>query len=481
MKRSFLCGAVVCALSFAAMAKTDVYFFFDTEDYTCDRSNDAIRDIANLLAAEGVKGNFAVVGFLAARLQELGRKDVIDALRPHVIGSQSMYHTLHPDICELTDLADYRRAHELILAQEAECVGSLKAVFGRDRISFFVPPGNSVTYVGMAACTDLGMTFYGGGGMTDYHPPVSLKSAYGTGGLALSEDRGRGFWYFNMMMLSYSQLFHLETMIPHRGEREIDYDKVLDEMSRRDVLCLYMHPHMAVKTAHWDGINYRFENKVKWREWIPAPDRPAADTALYYERLRAFVRRLKADTRFRISDLDELARELRPRSAIARSDLPAIRTALAKGLGPVGARGSWCVADVFQAAVRFLRGEPAREPGRAWGFLRAPKGVSSETRLAAADLCAAAARIDLGTFLPESFKVGNAEIGPADFLMAALDVLIDGADEVVVTPREQLGSFAEIPTLEAFRIAGHWCHGKDFRDDWLSDRLRFQLWTFRFD
>ena len=47
---------VALLLSLGAFAKTRVVFYFDTEDYTCDRSNDAIRDIANILKSEGVKG-----------------------------------------------------------------------------------------------------------------------------------------------------------------------------------------------------------------------------------------------------------------------------------------------------------------------------------------------------------------------------------------------------------------------------------------
>lgn len=38
---------------------TKVVFFFDTEDFIQPRSADAIRDMANVLESEGVKGHFA--------------------------------------------------------------------------------------------------------------------------------------------------------------------------------------------------------------------------------------------------------------------------------------------------------------------------------------------------------------------------------------------------------------------------------------
>ena len=96
MKKLMVGLALFAAL--AADAKTKVMLFFDTEDYTCDRSNDAIRDIANLLTSEGVRGNFNIAGFLGTRIVELRRTDVIEALKPHVIGTQTLYQALHPNI-----------------------------------------------------------------------------------------------------------------------------------------------------------------------------------------------------------------------------------------------------------------------------------------------------------------------------------------------------------------------------------------------
>ena len=109
MKR-LMVGLALCA-ALAADAKTKVMLFFDTEDYTCDRSNDAIRDIANLLTSEGVRGNFNIAGYLATRILELKRFDVVEALKYHVIGAQTLYHTRHPDIAELGDNPSYERAY----------------------------------------------------------------------------------------------------------------------------------------------------------------------------------------------------------------------------------------------------------------------------------------------------------------------------------------------------------------------------------
>lgn len=141
-------------------------------------------------------------------------------------------------------------------------------------------------------------------------------------------------------------------------------------------------------------------------------------------------------------------------------------------------------SDVFQGVVRFLRGEKSFLPDRAYGFLAPPKGIGMPMRVFAHDLREAAEKIDFSGYLPSEIDVGSVKIGPADFLFAVLEVLDSGAEEVVVVPRPQLGSFDGIAKLETLKVAGtdKWIiHSPDFKDDYLSDRLRLQLWTLRYE
>ena len=74
------------------------------------------------------------------------------------------------------------------------------------------------------------------------------------------------------------------------------------------------------------------------------------------------------------------------------------------------------------------------------------------------------------------------KLGPADFLMAALEALETGAEDVTVKPRgSQLGDLEGFaPGLAKYRH--RWCiFSKDFKDRYLSDRLRYQFWTFRYE
>jgi len=48
-----------------AVATTEVMVFFDAEDYTSDRPNDALRDLCNLFHDEGFVVHIALAGYLA--------------------------------------------------------------------------------------------------------------------------------------------------------------------------------------------------------------------------------------------------------------------------------------------------------------------------------------------------------------------------------------------------------------------------------
>ena len=474
--RAMIAAFAVALAAAVAEAKTTVMLFFDTEDYTCDRSNDAIRDIANILKSEGVRGNFNIVGFLALRLQELGRRDAIDALKFHVLGSQTLYHSRHPEIAEIGDAADYETSYRLTMRDEAKAFGMIEGVFGEGRCEFWCPPGNSISPAAIDVYSDLGVQFSAGCGFCK----PSASGPY-SDFIARPGSAKLGLWYFNQYHLPYSGIFHLEAMLPRRDGKQPDYAKALERLAEYDFAGLYMHPHMAVKTDHWDAVNYRGANHCEWRKWKSAPDRDPCDTAVFYERLKAFIRMLKADPRFEFSDIASLRDSLRFRRPITAANVPAIRAALLGDFNCVKSPASWSVADVFQACVKLLRGESGHMPGKAYGFLSRPVGVSSPVEVSAADLRAAAAKIDLGTFVPSQIGVGGKMIGPADFLFAALEVLETGAEKVTVAPREQLGSFKEAPGLEKMNIAKSWVHSPEFADAHLSERLRLQLWTLRIE
>jgi hypothetical protein len=455
--------AISLFMAFVCSAeRTKVVLFFDTEDFIQPRSCDAIRDIANILASENVKGHFALVGYLGKKLVDWRRFDVIDALKNHYIGTQTLYHSLHPNLTEATDIEDFDAAYLHAMDEESRSIGMLMAATGTERMWCSVLPGNGNTVVGLYLYANLGIPFFGGG--TGMYEDVTKCG---------------DIWYCNQRHLTYAYSLHLESFLPGRNTGDID--EKLNELAKQQVVTLYMHPHMAVCKQHWDYV-FKKGNLYPFGEWPHAAARSPADTAIYYERIKAFLRKVKADPRFEFTDCPALYAAQNLRKSITQAEIPAIRKSLMESFGPVRTPGEWSIADCFLAVVKLLRGETSYNPDKTYGFLYAPVGVKKTARIKRNDLIAAAKCMDISRFLPVSIDVGGVKIGPADFLFAALELIETGAEEVTIEPRDQLGDIAHyLPKMANVNFKGTWIYTPEFQDNWTSNRLRWQFWTFRYE
>ena len=135
----------------------------------------------------------------------------------------------------------------------------------------------------------------------------------------------------------------------------------------------------------------------------------------------------------------------------------------------------------------FLRDDSLREfrPGRTYGFLEKPYAIDRSVALKTIDLRESAGRIDLSRHIPASIDVGGTRIGPGDFLVAALKALNGGPapskcpESVTISPSDPLADLDQFPRLRDFHPAGTWAFWPEYKDEFTSDRLRWQLWTWR--
>lgn len=446
---------------------TEVMIFCDTEDFTSDLSHDAARDLAKLFTEEGVRAHFAVVGYLARQWSALKRQDVCDALRPHVIGCHTLKHSVPPDIIERADVADAEEAVARTFKDESLAFDLIERALGK-RPLFGVPPGISKTCEAMYVYAKLGAPNYCDTVVTD--------------------GKDGDLWYANVRQFPYFYEFMIEDMLPGAGP-EPDYGRILDCIARHRRVLLFEHPNMICHTKFWDSINYRWGNNSAWGQWKKAPVRPAADVALYLRRQRELIRRLKADPRIVLTDLERVMAKSRPRVAISRADMPRLRDRLKSDFACIR-EPSWCVADVYQAAVRFLRGdETSHMPGFVHGFSAAPRGVTQRVVVSAEDVRQAARALNTEGFIPPVICVGNVDLGPADFLLAALDVLADEAspnrahsapNRITIEPKDQLGDIRKYPKLANFKPEDPG-FSKTFKDRYVSERQKLQFWTLRYE
>ena len=442
------------------MEKTELIFSFDTEDFTSNTAADAILTEAEILREEGVRGCFCLVGLLADQLVNWGRRDVLDALSHHEIDSHTLGHSLHPVINEYTDVEDFDAAYAEVIRQETEAIEKIRRATGCSRIYVAVPPGDDKSYAAMYAYADMGI-------------PIYADTVCDT-------PEGDGVWYCNIYNIEYVLGADGEEFFFHGGEAEIR--AALDRLAKRKRAVFYTHPHMSLFSEHWDSVNYNKINKHPFGEWEEAPRRPVRETERFYENLRLFVRLAKEDPRFRITTYGEIAERLAaiPPRIVRREDLPRFRDHLRERLYPMTEPDSFCLSDLFRAARAFLLGADAWKCVPERGFLYAPEAAKESVVLRAEEVKQSAANLPASGFLPVRIGIGWKTIGPADWLRAAYEVLCGAETVTVEAGREQLPSLDRLPLARDLSLRGTWIHSDSFRDNWLSDRLRWQSWTMRF-
>ncbi len=436
---------------------TDIIFSFDTEDFTSSRAADGILYEANLFREEGVKGCFCVVGLLAKHLKEWGREDVIEALSHHEIGTHTYGHTLHPMINEYTDIEDFYAAQKELIRQESLGVEYIKENLGVDRVWAACPPGNQKSYVAMYGYHKMGIPIYA---------DTFCDTEYGTGA-----------YYCNIFHANYT--FGIEWFLRDNGEEGIK--KVLDELAKRERAVIYTHPNMIIKSDFWDAVNYHKENLVPFGQWIEPEDLPEEITQTVLKNMRTLVRMVKNDPRFRIITYSQLAAEIASEGerVVKREHLASVYASLKEAIFPVQSPMSLSLADMMLACRDLLMGKEEHLCGDVYGFLEKPYEIESSITVTKEEIISACDYIKDGEFLPAQIKAGDKYIGPTDWLMAALEVLL-GKDTVVVEPKPQLPCLDCMPEVRDSDFKGTWQHSDSFEDNYLSDRLRYQSYTMRF-
>lgn len=433
---------------------TEFIFCFDTEDFTSNYACDAILDIAVLLESEDIRGCFMTVGLVAKQLVAWERYDVIAALKKHEIDYHTYGHSLHPNICEYTDIDDYRSAEKRLLASECEGLGMVKTAFNQERIYAVVPPGPSVSYAALYTYADLNI-------------PVYADSP-------LHTSDGADLYFCNSLHIEYYK--SLEELF--FSKINYDIDEFINSLATRKRVIIYNHPNMILYREFWDSLNYKGVNKNPFGIWDEPERRTENEVKHFYNSLRNFIHQLKKDGRFIFRTIGNITEKhaVKPRR-VTRDMLPELRASLQLHFGYVTKPINLSLSEIFIAVTAFLKGADNFTTGDSYGFLEMPYGIDKTCYVSAAGLLKAANEMCITDFLPGKIKVGDTDIGPADYLYAALDFLCDEMEMICIKPKIQQCSLDEFPYLRDFSLKGEWMYSKDFKDEYLSERLKLQAWT----
>ncbi len=147
-----------------------VMLTFDVGDFVNPRSMTALSRILKLLAKYHLRGLFFITGHVAEKLTKL--PEVLELLETHEIGYHSSSHTVHPTICEYTDVKEYREAYLTSLKRETAHINPLtgeiegkggiellRHLFPKKKVVCYRAPGLSWSPPHLEALVKLGIQF----------------------------------------------------------------------------------------------------------------------------------------------------------------------------------------------------------------------------------------------------------------------------------------------------------------------------------
>ena len=434
---------------------TEVIFSFDTEDYTHPGADEAVLRLAETLREEGIRASFNMVGALAEALEARGRQDILEALGYHEINYHTYRHSWHPVAAEYSDSPDWDGPYRRLVEIEKPGMEAVRRIFGRERLYAAVPPGNCVTAQSLYAYPDLGA-------------PVCVSSfpMRGTGGQSI---------YYCGSIYVENNVFWDSLLLAEGLEGAL---RRMDEWRAWERLVICMHPNLTYYPVFWDALNLNGSNQVEWGQWRLAERRSAQQIEQFYADFRQAVRALKADPHFRFITLQQVVENQAARADLGLEDARALLEAIqTKFFFAAHGASSYSLAEMWGACVYFLNGGTGTyRPGRIAGPTEEPEGINAATRVRAEDVRSAARGLAGLECIPARVQVGGQWIGPRDFMEAAHQVL-GGAAEAELQPCSQTPEYAGFYHLDEARLAGTWMYSPDFKDEWVSRRLKWQAWT----
>lgn len=114
----------------------------DVEDPINPLADDAALDIARIFKDTGVRGSFCITGEKCRSLMARGRKDVLEAFKPHCLGLHTDTHSYHPTTMERFADVTYEAGCEEAHQCEGRGHEAFQRAFGRSA-AFWGGAGNT--------------------------------------------------------------------------------------------------------------------------------------------------------------------------------------------------------------------------------------------------------------------------------------------------------------------------------------------------
>jgi hypothetical protein len=461
-----------------------IYICFDVEDLVHPDSDDVPRDIAQMLADDGIVASMYVVGEKARLWERRGRTDVITAVRQHDVGLHTDHHSVHPTVSEY--LADKGWADGVAeaLRQEEPGVHDLARIFGMYP-STWATSGSSWAPQIPAATRRMGLT-----------SNIYSHARAGQSGAC---------WFAGQLCFSHYPVIPggedtycddtvFETCLPALLEE-------IEDARRQGLACVGLfggHPTRLRYTVFWDSLNFAHGRNTAPADYRHAPRRDDATYATALRNLRRTILAVRDLPGVELTsprsfsglfatetgpiawaEIGELARATLNSESISVENPMASPAQTLDSLARAVVRLSAGSARPPYLAMRTVLGPV--EPPRALDF----RVSASEGTLLA--LChQLVAHVDMTGHLPASLAFDGATTGPGPLLRAAASAFYS-LDKGQMPANLTLEPTWHEPAAAADLVEGaiynrlpNWSpHAPDLRLDQLAMHTRLQSWSLK--
>jgi len=464
------------------------YLCFDVEDLVHPDSDDIPRDIAAMLADDGVIASMYVVGEKARLWERRGRWDVIAAVAQHDVGLHTDHHSVHPTASEYLADKGWDDGVDEALRQEGPGAADLARLFGQFPSSW-ATSGSSWAPQIPAATRQMGI-------------PANVYSHARAGD-------GGACWYAGQ--LCYGEYFGI------RGGENTYCDDAAFEAALPDLLarveaaaksgltCLGLfcaHPTRLRYTTFWDVLNFFRGENTPEAEYKFAPRRTDEEYAAALRNLRRLIAAVRGLPGVEIISTRKLnSRFAGEGGPVAWDALPGLAEAVLSSAGiaagyPVagetGVLSAAATLDLLAQAVARLAGAaapPAYLLARSIVGPNAPAPALPKSfqmgRHAFAELCQTLAQqIGATGQLPAWWLVDKLPIGPGPLLKTcaatflAWETTHDGALAAITPAPGEPEVAAGLAQAGIYEKLPHWPpHRPDLRLDLLALHTRLQSWS----
>lgn len=460
-----------------------VVLWFDTEDYILPQSDDAALRLTRILARQGVRATFKVVGEKGRTLERRGRTDVIRALARNEIGYHANTHSQHPTPAEYEAPLDWEEGAAEFTRRERPGYEDLRRIFGVAP-TCYGQPGSSWAPQVFPALKSWGVKVY-------------LDDA-----LQVGLD-GKPFWYgglLNIFNLKAGANLRPNDDWSNLAEARENFKATYAELSGSGggVVSLYFHPCEFIHREFWDAVNFAGGLNPPRDQWKLPPMKTPAEIERDFGYLEGLVAYMKSFPQVRFVTASEALAAM-PDGAASHAFTAAEIGEIARAVGPevsFQVRGDYALSasEVLDLLNQFVAAAVAHGAGGPFRIHGTPYGPGGPSRELAKTVNVewnqfARTVLDVGSALsgqgqvPNPVWLGSTPVPPESYLVALAgvvpEVLAGRAPPATVSVPPAHLAAARYVADDSPRLWNWIIFPKGFDAPQLMDLAKAQAWTLK--